>query len=110
MTPGMLRIGYTPLSDCATLAVAQEMGFFAEQKLDVRLEAQSSWATARDLLRVGALDAAHMLAPVPVAEAVAGRPSIVAPMALSLNGNAIVVSRDLFRRMQAIDAEAGSSP
>jgi ABC-type nitrate/sulfonate/bicarbonate transport system substrate-binding protein len=104
-----LRIGYTPLSDCATLAVAQEMGFFSEQKLDVRLEPQSSWATSRDLLRVGALDAAHMLAPAPVAAALSGDRSIVAPMALSLNGNTIVVSRELFDQMEETGAFAGQS-
>jgi two-component system, oxyanion-binding sensor len=105
----MLHIGYTPLSDCATLAVAQEMGFFSEQKLDVRLEPQSSWATSRDLLRVGALDAAHMLAPAPVAAALSGDQSIVAPMALSLNGNSIVVSRTLFDRMEEAEPAAGQS-
>ena len=104
-----LRIGYTPLSDCAPLAVAQEMGFFSEQKLDVRLEPQSSWATSRDLLRVGALDAAHMLAPAPVAAALSGDQSIIAPMALSLNGNTIVVSRDLFDRMEEADPRVGQS-
>jgi two-component system, oxyanion-binding sensor len=104
-----LRLGYTPVSDCATLAVAQEMGFFAEQKLDVRLESQSSWATSRDLLRVGALDAAHMLAPAPVAAALSGDPSIIAPMALSLNGNTIVVSRGLFDRMEEADPAVGRS-
>lgn len=104
----VLRIGYTPLSDCATLVVAQEMGFFAEQGLDVRLEPQSSWATSRDLLRVGALHAAHMLAPATVAAALSGDASIIAPMALSLNGNAIVVSRDLYSRMEIADSDAAS--
>lgn len=104
-----LRIGFTPLADCATLAVAQEMGFFAEHKLEVRLEPQSSWATSRDLLRVGALDAAHMLAPAPVAAALGGDRSIIAPMALSLNGNSIVVSRALFEAMEQADPNAGAS-
>jgi nitrate/nitrite transport system substrate-binding protein len=104
-----LHVGYTPLSDCATLAVAQEMGFFSEQKLNVRLEPQSSWATSRDLLRVGALGAAHMLAPAPVAAALSGDQSIVAPMALSLNGNTIVVSREVFEQMEEANALAGRS-
>jgi nitrate/nitrite transport system substrate-binding protein len=106
-----LRIGYTPLCDCAPLIVAQELGLFAEHGLDVRLERQTSWATSRDLLRIGALDAAHMLAPAPIAAWMgAGERSIIAPMALNLNGNTIAVSLPLFAELEAITTDAGVSP
>lgn len=106
-----LRIGYTPLCDCAPLVVALELGLFAEHGLDVRLERQSSWATSRDLLRIGALDAAHMLAPVPIASWMeSGERSVIAPMALSLNGNTIALSRALFAEIEAIDPAAGDTP
>lgn len=105
-----LRVGYTPLLDSVSLAVAQEMGFFADQGIEVRLEQVTSWATARDLLAVGALDAAHMLAPVPVASALSGEGGIIAPMALSLNGISIVVSKPLHAAMSDVDPLAASDP
>lgn len=107
----VLRIGYTPLCDCAPLVAAFELGLFAEHGLEVRLERQSSWATSRDLLRIGALDAAHMLAPVPIATWMeTGERSLIAPMALSLNGNTIALSQSLFADIAAIDPAAGDTP
>lgn len=106
-----LRIGYTPLCDCAPLVAAQELGLFAEHGLDVRLERQSSWATSRDLLRIGALDAAHMLAPATVAAWTGdGERALIAPMALSLNGNTIALSMALFAEIAAIDPAAAENP
>jgi nitrate/nitrite transport system substrate-binding protein len=106
-----LRIGYTPLNDCAPLIAAFELGLFTEHGLDVRLEPQSSWATARDLLRIGALDAAHMLAPAAVASWMGdGDRNLIAPMALSLNGNTIALSLPLFSELEAEDEAAAFSP
>lgn len=107
----VLRIGYTPLSDCLPLATAHELGYFAEHGLEVHLERQSSWATARDLLRIGALDGAHMLAPATVASWMhADDRSMIAPIALSLNGNTITLSLPLFAQLEAIDSAAAQSP
>lgn len=102
-----LRVGYTPLCDCAPLIVAQELGFFTEHGLNVRLERQNSWATNRDMLGIGALDAAHMLAPAVVAAWMGDGPrNIIAPMALSLNGNTIAVSRTLYDQLDISDPNA----
>jgi nitrate/nitrite transport system substrate-binding protein len=107
----MVRIGFTPLCDCAPLVAGLELGLFAEHGLDVRLERQTSWATSRDLLRIGALDAAHMLAPVPVAAWMGdGEHSLIAPMALNLNGNTIVVSTRLFADIEAIGPACADDP
>jgi nitrate/nitrite transport system substrate-binding protein len=101
-----LRLGYTPLCDCAPLVAAHELGLFAEHGLEVSLERQSSWATSRDLLRIGGLDAAHMLGAVPIAAWMRGDSGIIAPMALSLNGNTIALSTGLFAETLAIDNNA----
>jgi nitrate/nitrite transport system substrate-binding protein len=101
-----LRLGYTPLCDCAPLVAAQELGLFAEHGLDVSLERQSSWATSRDLLRIGGLDAAHMLGPAPIAAWMRGDSGIIAPMALSLNGNTIALSASLFAEVLNLDSAA----
>jgi two-component system, oxyanion-binding sensor len=103
-----LSIGYAPLNDAAPLIMAHELGLFGEFGLDVRLQRQSSWATARDLLTIGALDASHMLAPVTLAtQDEQGDPAMITPLVLSLCGNSIVVSRTLYADMLACEPQAG---
>ena len=104
-----LKIGFVPLSDAAPIIVAQEKGFFAEQGLDVELSHENSWSSIRDKLAGGMLDAAHMLAPMAPASwldnAYAREPFVTA-ICLSLNGNAITVSEELYREMVEADPEA----
>lgn len=90
-----LRLGFIPLTDCAPLAVAQALGFFEEEGLAVELAREGSWATIRDKVAVGALDGAHMLAPMVLAAGGA----ILAPLALNRNGSAITVSTALDEAM-----------
>src|SRR3954463_6686298 len=62
-----LRLGFVPLTDAAPLLVAQELGLFDAVGLRVTLSAESAWAAVRDKLAFGALDAAHLLGPMPIA-------------------------------------------
>ena len=97
-----LKLGFVPLNDCAGLVVAVAKGFFAEQGLSVELSREASWATVRDKIAVGALDAAHMLAPMPLAASLgAGSEAVamLAPMTLSLNGPAVTVASRLAASM-----------
>ena len=57
-----LDVGYIQLMDVAPLAVAHELGYFAEEGLTVRLVAQESWRKLQANLESGELDAAQMLA------------------------------------------------
>ncbi|MEM7410485.1 MAG: CmpA/NrtA family ABC transporter substrate-binding protein [Myxococcota bacterium] len=105
-----LQIGFIPLADCAPLVIAKERGFFRKHGLDVTLSRESSWASLRDKVVAGALDAAPMLAPMPLAAALGlGSPSVTlcTGLSLSLNGNAITVSADLHARLRA---ELGTAP
>ncbi|WMS43488.1 CmpA/NrtA family ABC transporter substrate-binding protein [Acuticoccus sp. MNP-M23] len=100
MTP--VRIGFIPLIDCAGLVAAVGLGFADAEGLDVALTRETSWATLRDKLAVGAIDAAHLLAPIAVASKVGignPKPPFSALMSLSMNGNAISVSRALYGEM-----------
>jgi ABC-type nitrate/sulfonate/bicarbonate transport system substrate-binding protein len=54
-----LRLGFVPLVDCAPLVVAFELGFFAKYDLDVRLCRELGWATVRDKIIYGELDASQ---------------------------------------------------
>lgn len=103
-----LRLGFIPLTDCAPLVIARDLGFFAQQGLDVTLSREASWANIRDKVQLGALDGAQMLGPMPLAGSlgVAGpcKPMVTA-FNLNLNGNAITVSRRLYERMCRVAPE-----
>ena len=104
-----LRLGFVPLSDCAPLVIAFEHGYFWDEGLDVTLIREASWANIRDKVAIGALDGAHMLAPMPLASTlgIAGPAKpMVTGCVLSLNGNAITVSTRLFTRMAELDSAA----
>ncbi|MEM9043913.1 MAG: CmpA/NrtA family ABC transporter substrate-binding protein [Pseudomonadota bacterium] len=109
MSRAVLNCGFIPLVDCAPLVAAREMGFAEEELLDLRLHRQPSWSTIRDQLTFGQLDAAHMLAPMPVAMSMGlgGVPTRIDVLSvLSVNGNVIGVSRELSERMRRV----GSTP
>ncbi|MBL8482028.1 MAG: ABC transporter substrate-binding protein [Rhodocyclaceae bacterium] len=106
-----LSLGYIPLSDCAPLAVALEEGFFDGYGLEVTLVRETSWQNVLDKLSMGLLDGAQMPAPMLLGAhfSAAYRP-LVTSMSLSLNGNAITVSSDVYARMQASGVADPQSP
>ncbi|MGJ8692275.1 MAG: CmpA/NrtA family ABC transporter substrate-binding protein [Thalassotalea sp.] len=97
-----LAIGFMPLTDCAPVVIAKEMGFFEKWGLNVTLSKQNSWAALRDKLHVGVLDAAQMLAPMPLASTLGlggVRANVITPFILSRNGNAITLSNQLYQEI-----------
>jgi ABC-type nitrate/sulfonate/bicarbonate transport system substrate-binding protein len=95
-----LRLGFIALNDCAPLVVAKEFGFFAAQGLNVSLRREVGWATIREKVLFGELDAAHAPAGMVVA-ATRGLGSVaeqcLTGIVLNLHGNAIVLSQRLHR-------------
>ena len=47
--------------------VVGDLGFFYRRGIDVEISVESSWASVRDKLAAGIIDAAQMLAPMPLA-------------------------------------------
>lgn len=91
-----LQLGFAPLTDAAPLIAAQALGFFADEGLEAELSREVSWATIRDKVAVGALDGAHMLAPMVLAAAAgAGAAPIVVPVSLAHGGAAVTLSARL---------------
>ena len=92
-----LTLGFIPLTDAAPLIVAKARGFFADEGLDVTLSREASWATVRDKVAVGALDGAHMLAPMTLAATAgqAGVSPLIAPLSLGANSAAVTLSKAL---------------
>ncbi|MGY2398929.1 CmpA/NrtA family ABC transporter substrate-binding protein [Pseudomonas sp. SDO5271_S396] len=56
-----LDLGFMALTDCASLVVAATQGFAQPYGLTLNLKRQPSWASLRDKLVTGELDAAHSL-------------------------------------------------
>lgn len=106
--PGLrtLRLGFVPLTDAAPLLVAEALGLFEGVGLRVALSAEGAWAAVGDKLAFGALDAAHLLGPMPIALA-AGLDGVAAEVTvaagLGANGNTITLSTALFREMGRFD-------
>lgn len=96
-----LRVGFVPLTDCAPLVMAEELGLFTKFGLRVKLSRELGWATIRDKVIHGELEAAHATAAMPVA-ATLGLGSVacecLTALVLNLNGNAITLSTDLWKR------------
>lgn len=105
-----LRLGFVPLLDMAPIAVAHEMGFAAAEGLALELERAPSWAMLRDMLLWGQVEAAQMLAPVPVAIAL----GMAGPVdrldilqVLSVNGDVVGLSQPLAERMREAGHDFG---
>jgi len=103
-----LNIGFIPLTDCASLAVAREKGFFKKYGLKVTLSKEASWANIRDKLAYGMLDAAQMLATMPIASSLgvgSWKKETVTALVLGVNGNAITVSSRLYEQLKQLNPE-----
>jgi nitrate/nitrite transport system substrate-binding protein len=98
-----LKVGFIPIIDCAPIVLAEELGAFERQGLEVEIRREVSWANVRDKLALGALDASHILAPLPLAVTL-GLSSVNVPllnvMTLQVNGNALTLSQSLWREME----------
>jgi len=106
-------LGFIPLLDCASLVVAAERGFAAEEDLELALVRETSWANIRDRVVIGHFDAAHMLGPMTVASTLGighVKVPVIAPFALGLGGNAITVSLRLWEQMTSEGASAEGDP
>ena len=87
-----------PLVDAAPPILAHELGFAGRESVRIELVRDMTWATVRDRLLYRHTDAAHMIAPLPIATTLGrGRPAvpIAVPFVRGLNGNAVTFSSAL---------------
>ena len=94
-----LRLGYVALNDALPLIIAKEHGIFEKYGLEVQLSREVGWATIRDKIEFGELDAAQALAPMAFAATLGlgnRHPmECVVSLILNLNGNAITLAKTL---------------
>jgi len=56
-----ITVGFIPLTDCASIVMAHELGFDKKYGLNITPSKEASWAAVRDKLVLGELDASHVL-------------------------------------------------
>ena len=96
-----LDIGFVPLTDCAPLAIAKEKGLFEKYGLEqVTLSREPNWKAIADGITTGRLDAAQMIAGMPLGLTLGmnGKPPVpvVTGLVMSRNGNAITLSKRFY--------------
>ncbi|GAA4413237.1 CmpA/NrtA family ABC transporter substrate-binding protein [Nibrella viscosa] len=93
-----IKLGFIPLTDCAPLVAAKELGLFEKYGVNVQLSKEASWANVRDKILNGELDGAHCLfsMPLSVYTGVGGKAGseMKIAMVLNNNGQAISLSKD----------------
>ena len=90
-----LKIGFIPITCATPIIMAEPMGFYRKQGLNVQVVKASSWAMIRDLSINGETDATHMLSPMPLAISMGvGSQSVpyVMPAVENINGQAITLA------------------
>lgn len=94
----VIKLGYIPLTDCAPLVMAKELGLFDKYGVNVEVTKEASWANVRDKILTGELDGAHCLFSMPfsVYTGVGGKEGseMKIAMVLNNNGQAITLSKD----------------
>ncbi|MTW11662.1 nitrate ABC transporter substrate-binding protein [Pseudoduganella eburnea] len=94
----IVRIGFNPLTDCASLVMASVLGLDRKHGIRIVLSKETSWAGVRDKLLTGELDAAHALYGLVYATHLgigSARRDLAILMNLNRNGQAITLSRRL---------------
>lgn len=97
-----IRLGYVALADCAPVAVASETGLFERHGLNVKLSRELGWASVRDRIYYGELDAAEAISGIAFSLSLGTsgiRRSVAVPIVLNLHGNAITLSKHIDRDM-----------
>jgi ABC-type nitrate/sulfonate/bicarbonate transport system substrate-binding protein len=96
-----LRVGFLPVNDCAPLVVAKEYGLFKKHGLAVELKRESSWKELHQQISYREIEAAHAPAALPFLMNLGVTPlqvRTVTGLVLSLQGNAITISQELWRK------------
>jgi nitrate/nitrite transport system substrate-binding protein len=100
-----VKIGFIPLTDCASVVIASEMKFDEKYGIKITPSKEASWAAVRDKLVNGELDASHVLYGLiyGVHLGIGGPKKDMAVLAtLNNNGQAITLSSQL-RDKGAVD-------
>jgi nitrate/nitrite transport system substrate-binding protein len=96
-----VKIGFIPLTDCASVVIASVMGFDKKYGIKITPSKEASWAAVRDKLVNGELDASHVLYGLiyGVQLGIAGpKKDMAVLMNINHNGQAITLSNQLHEK------------
>lgn len=118
-----LRFGIIALTDCSPIVIAHEKGLFRKYGINSTVNKLASWASIRDSLSNGDIQATHMLLGMPIASTMGllGSPKVpmVVPWLLNRNGQAISLKAALKGKVAAdpkalkplaLEAKAAGTP
>ncbi|TCV81231.1 ABC transporter substrate-binding protein [Sulfurirhabdus autotrophica] len=96
-----VKIGFIPLTDCASVVIASVMGFDKKYGIKIVPSKEASWAGVRDKLVNGELDASHVLYGLiyGVQLGIGGpKKDMSVLMSINNNGQAISLSNQLYEK------------
>ncbi|MEG4324193.1 ABC transporter substrate-binding protein, partial [Microcoleus sp. herbarium5] len=95
-----LTVGYVPVNDCAPFAIAWKKGFFRKYGLNVQLNREASWATSRDGLIFGRLDASPVVSGAVTNARIGAEGARQAPLCAAMtihrHGNAMTMNKAMW--------------
>jgi nitrate/nitrite transport system substrate-binding protein len=104
-----MKFGIIALTDCASIVMAHELGYFKKFGINSTVSKEASWAVVRDKLTIGDNQATHMLFGMPFASTMGlgGSPQkpIVVPWLINRNGQAITLANKLKGAKTAADVK-----
>ena len=103
---GPIKLGFIPLTDCASLVVADQMGYFKKHGVEVEVVKVGNWNAVRDQISSNTIQGAHCLFGMPFAvetgiSEVKGDPRIA--MMISQNGQGTSLSNDFVGKVKYAD-------
>jgi nitrate/nitrite transport system substrate-binding protein len=95
-----LTVGYVPVNDCAPFAIAWKKGFFRKYGLNVQLNREASWATSRDGIIFGRLDASPVVSGAVTNARIGAEGARHAPLCAAMtihrHGNAMTMNKAMW--------------
>jgi nitrate/nitrite transport system substrate-binding protein len=95
-----ITVGYVPVNDCAPFAIAWKKGFFRKYGLNVTLNREASWATSRDGLIFGRLDASPVVSGAVTNARIGAEGARHAPLCAAMtihrHGNAMTMNKAMW--------------
>jgi nitrate/nitrite transport system substrate-binding protein len=95
-----LTVGYVPVNDCAPFAIAWQKGFFRKYGLNVKLNREASWATSRDGIIFGRLDASPVVSGAVTNARIGAEGARHAPLCAAMtihrHGNAMTMNKAMW--------------
>ncbi|HEY6552501.1 MAG TPA: CmpA/NrtA family ABC transporter substrate-binding protein [Vicinamibacteria bacterium] len=100
-----LKFGMIALTDCSSIVIAHEKGFFKKYGINSVVSKGASWAAIRDSLSNGDIQGTHMLIGMPLASTMGllGSPKkpMVIPWMINRNGQSLTLKAALKGKVQA---------